>query len=57
MSYEERLKADIMMGDFKCEDEDEYIKMLESDSKKNLLLKIGMGAFYILLLVVSLFIV
>jgi hypothetical protein len=57
MSYEEKLKVDIMMGDFKSEDEDEYVKMLESDSKKNLLIKVSMGAFYILLLVVSLFLV
>ncbi len=46
-----------MKGDYRNEDDDEYIKMLESDTKKNLFLKIGMGTFYILLLIVSLFVV
>ena len=52
-----QMQQSIEAGDFKSEDEDEYVKMLEADSKKNLVLKIGVGAVYIILLVVSLFVV
>lgn len=44
-------------GDFRNEDEDEYVKMLEADSKKNLFVKIAVGAVYITLLIVSLFVI
>ena len=52
-----QMQRSIEHGDFKNEDEDEYVKMLEADSKKNLVLKISVGAVYIVLLVVSLFVV
>lgn len=57
MDFDLKLKEDILKGDYKSENEDEYVKMLEADSKKDYLLKVGMGAFYIVLLVISLFIV
>jgi len=57
VEYKITMKEEIMKGDFRSEDEDLYVKMLEADSKKSLALKIGMGTFYILLLIVSLFIV
>ncbi len=52
-----QMQQSIEAGDFKSEDEDEYVKMLEADSKKNLVLKIGVGAVYVMLLIVSLFVV
>lgn len=52
-----QMQRSIEAGDFKNEDEDEYVKKLEADSKKNLILKIGVGSVYIILLVVSLFVV
>jgi len=57
MDFELKLKEELAKGDFRNEAEDEYVKMLEADSKKNLFLKIGMGAIYISLLVISLFII
>lgn len=57
MDFDLNLKNAIEKGDYRSEAEDEYVKMLEADSKKNLIFKFGMGAFYIALLIVSLFIV
>lgn len=57
MDFELKLKEELAKGDYRNEAEDEYVKMLEADSKKNLFLKIGMGAIYVSLLVISLFIV
>ncbi len=57
MEFNVSLRNEIEKGDYRNETEDEYVKMLEADSKKNLFLKFGMGAFYIALLVVSLFVV
>jgi hypothetical protein len=57
MDFESKLKEELYKGDYRNEAEDEYVKMLEADSKKNLILKIGMGAIYISLLVISLFVV
>lgn len=57
MNFEVKLKEDLLKGDYRNEAEDEYVKMIEADSKKNLLLRIGMGAIYVSLLVISLFIV
>ena len=57
MDFDLKLKEELSKGDYRNEAEDEYVKMLEADSKKNLLLKIGMGAIYISLLVISLFVV
>ena len=57
MNFELRLKEELKKGDYRNEAEDEYVKMLEADSKKNLYIKIGMGTLYISLLIISLFIV
>ena len=57
MDFELKLKEEILKGDYRNEAEDEYVKMIEADSKKNLLLKLSMGAIYIFLLIVSLFVV
>ena len=56
MNFDISMKKEIMKGDFKSEDEDLYVKMLENNTKKNFILKVGMGAAYILLLIVSLFV-
>ena len=45
-----KLKEELLKGDFRNEDEDEYVKKLEDDSKKSIIFKIGMGAFYLTLL-------
>jgi hypothetical protein len=50
-------KQDLLGGDYKNQKNDEYIKLLEEDSKKNRFLKIGMGTIYILLMLISLFII
>ena len=50
------MREDILLGDH-TKEEDDYTKLLEADSRRNRLLKIGMGTFYILLLVISLFII
>jgi hypothetical protein len=52
-----QMQRTIEQGDFRNEDEDEYVKMLEADSKKNLFVKVAVGAVYVVLLVVSLFVV
>lgn len=52
-----QMQRTIEQGDFRNEDEDEYVKMLEADSKKNLVVKIAVGAVYLALLIVSLFVV
>jgi hypothetical protein len=57
MNFELKLKEELLKGDYRNEAEDEYVKMIEADSKRSLLLKIGMGTIYIFLLVVSLFII
>ncbi|MDX1702022.1 MAG: hypothetical protein R3250_15455 [Melioribacteraceae bacterium] len=57
MDFELRLKEELKRGDYRNEAEDEYVKMLEADSKKNLFIKIGMGTIYISLLIISLFII
>lgn len=57
MSFDISLKKEIEKGDYRSEAEDEYVKMIESDTKKSLFLRVGMGTFYILLLLVSLYIV
>lgn len=57
MDFDLSLKDALEKGDYESEAKDEYVKMLEADTKKNLILKFGMGAFYIALLVVSIFIV
>lgn len=57
MDFDLSLKNAIEKGDYISEAKDEYVKMIEADTKKNLLLKFGMGAFYIALLVVSIFVV
>jgi hypothetical protein len=51
------MQRTIEQGDFRNEDEDEYVKMLEADSKKNLFVKVAVGTVYVVLLVVSLFVV
>jgi len=57
MDFDLKLKEEIAKGDYRSEAEDEYVKMLEADSKKNLFLRIGMGTVYVFLLIISLFIV
>ena len=57
MDFELKLKEDLAKGDYRNEAEDEYVKMIEADTKKSLFLKIGMGTIYIFLLIISLFIV
>ncbi len=52
-----KLKEELLKGDFRNEDEDEYVKLLSEDSRKSLIFKVGMGVFYLTLLIVSLFVV
>ena len=57
MDYDYNLKPEILKTDFKSEDEDVYIKMLEADSKKNFYLRIGLIVVYLLLFVIALILV
>jgi len=57
MIEDSKLKEEIMKGDYISDAEDAYVKMVEAESKRSRIVKISMGTFYILLLVVSLFIV
>lgn len=57
MNVDMSMKEEILKGDFRNEDEDLYVKMLETDTKKKFMLRVGMGTVYILLLIVSLFVV
>ena len=57
MEFDDFLRKELSKGDFKSETEDEYVKMLEANSKRDMLLRVGMGTFYLLLLIISLFIV
>ncbi len=53
----EEQKQEILKGDFLRENDDEYTTNLITNKKKDLYVKVGMGAFYIMLLVVSLLVV
>lgn len=44
-------------GDFIRENENEYVTNLIQNEKKNLYVKIGMGTLYMVLLIVSLFVI
>lgn len=57
MNIDLKLKEELLKGDFRNENEDDYVKKLEADTKKSTLLKIGMGTTYILLILISLFII
>ena len=57
MEFDLKLREELAKGDFRNEVEDEYVKMLEADNRKNLFLKVGMGTIYISLLIISLFII
>lgn len=57
MDFDSNLKKELEKGDYRNEAEDEYVKMLETDTKRNTFLRVGMGTLYIFLLVVSLYIV
>ena len=57
MDFKIKLKEEISRGDYRNEEEDDYVKKIEADSKKSLFLKIAMGTVYILLIVISLFII
>ena len=57
MDFNSKLKEEILKGDYRNDTEDEYVKMLEADSRKNLLLRIGMGTIYFLILIISLFVI
>ena len=57
MEFDLKLREELAKGDFRNEVEDEYVKMLEADNRKNLFLKVGMGTGYISLLIISLFII
>ena len=52
-----KLKEELLKGDYKSETEDEYVKNLKTGSRKNTMLVIGMGALYIIILIISLIIV
>lgn len=57
MINELQIKEEIMKGDYRNEAEDAYVKLLESDSKKNKVLRIGMLATYTFLLIVSILVI
>ena len=57
MDFDIKLKEELSKGDYRNEAEDDYVKMIEADTKKNLFLKVAMGTIYIFLLIISLFIV
>jgi hypothetical protein len=57
MEFSTKLKDELLQGDFRTEDEDEYVKKIKADNKRDKIIKISMGAFYITLLIVSLFII
>ena len=57
MEFDLKLKEELLKGDYRNEAEEEYVKMIEADTKKNLLVKISMGTIYVALLIVSLFII
>ena len=49
-----KLREELSKGDFNNDAEDEYIKMLDAHFKKKLFLKVGLGTFYFLILMISL---
>lgn len=57
MSSDYNIKPEVLQNDFKSEDDDVYIKMLEADSKKNFYLRLGLIAFYLLLFIIALILV
>jgi hypothetical protein len=57
MNIDLKLKEELLKGDFRNENEDDYVKKIEADTKRNRIIKISMGAFYITLLIVSLFVI
>ena len=57
MDYDVNIKSEILKNDFKSEDEDVYIKMLEADSKKNFYLRMGIFITYVLLFTLALILV
>jgi len=57
MDFNLKLKEELSKGDYRNEAEDEYVKKLEANSKKNLRMKIVMGTFYLLILIISLFVI
>lgn len=57
MSYNYNIKPEVLNKDFKSEDEDVYIKMLEADSKKSFYLRLGLITFYLLLFLIALIMV
>lgn len=57
MSYDYNIKPEVLDKDFKSEDDDVYIKMLEADSKKNFYLRLGLISLYLLLFLIALIIV
>ena len=57
MEFNAKLKEEIAKGDYRTEEDDNYIKMLENESKRNLMLKISMGTVYLVILIISLFII
>ena len=57
MDYYYKLKEELSKGDFKSEKEDEYIKLLEANSKRKLFLRVSIGSLYLILLIISLFII
>ena len=57
MINELQIKEEIMKGDYRNEAEDSYVKLLESESKKNKVLRIGMIATYSFLLIISILVI
>lgn len=53
MSYDYNIKPDVLSHDFKSDDEDVYIKMLEADSKKSFYLRLGLIIIYLLLFLIA----
>lgn len=57
MYHHEKITKKLFDSDFRSESEDEYVKMIAADSKRSFMLRISLGAIYVSLLIISLFIV
>ncbi len=53
MSYNYNIKPEVLDKDFKSDDDDVYIKMLEADSKKSFYLRLGLIIIYLLLFLIA----
>lgn len=57
MEFNLKLKKELLKGDYKNENEDDYVKSLKTGARKNTMLIIGMGTIYLIILIISLIIV